>query len=73
MKQELVKKLQGGEDESGGQRASGVLQHHKDQTGKSAPPKKKDLLYCICKRPYDHTRYVIAGSACVVHFIFVYL
>lgn len=36
---------------------SGVMQHHKDQTNKSAP-KKKDTLYCICKRPYDHTRYI---------------
>ena len=39
------------------------MQHHKDQTNKVAP-KKKDTLYCICKRPYDHTRFYIGCDVC---------
>lgn len=42
---------------------AGVMQHHKDQTNKVAP-KKKDTLYCICKRPYDHTRFYIGCDVC---------
>ena len=43
-----------------------VLQHHKGLVSNIKDPnnkKHKDRLYCVCKRPYDATRYcTFAGT-----------